>query len=357
MSGLSSLSSTLTSAVNDTQAKINTTQTQLASNKKTLDPAQQGVVTRLSAQVAGYSAAKSNITQAQSVISVAQSGLSAISDMLTQMQSMATKASTAGVTASDAASYQATFKSLADQIQNLAKSSSVNGASALGTTNLTIQTGLDEKAATSQTTVVAVNVSNLGSNPANGTGPNISAPLATTDLIAAGSTVIHGNGTTEVTTVARMATADDKALITNSSSITAVAAGTVIASGATVIHKNGTTDTTTTLAAAGDSIVAGGLSLTTAAGAQAALQALALDLATVSAGQSTLSASAVGLTAQGSMADNLGTNLQNTIDSIQKPDQAALQIQLSQLNNQSTVDFYLISQMNTASQGVLSLFR
>ena len=111
------------------------------------------------------------------------------------------------------------------------------------------------------------------------------------------------------------------------------------------------------MAEAGDSVVAGGLSLTTAAGAQSALKALALDLAAVSAGQSTLSASAVGLTAQGSMADNLGTNLQNTIDSIQKPDQAALQIQLSQLNNQSTVDFYLISQMNTAAQGVLSLFR
>lgn len=267
MSALTSLSSTLTSSVNDTQAKINTTQTQLANDKKILDPAQQGVVTRLNAQVEGYTAVKSNITQTQSVVSVAQTGLSAISDMLTQMQSMATKASSAGVSPADAASYQATFLSLATQVTNLALNASVNGTNLLAgvgaTAGVGVQTGLDGTAA-SQTTVPGVNIAAL--------------------------TALAGN-------------------------------------------------------------------ISTVAGAQTAITALTADLSTVSTGQSSLTASSVGLKAQATMADGLGINLQNTIDSIQKPDQAALQIKLTQLNNQSTVNFYLISQMNTASQAVLSLFR
>jgi len=268
MSGLTSLSSTLTSAVNQTQANINTTQTQLASDKKILDPAQQGVVTRLTAQVEGYNAVKSNITQTQSVVSVAQTGLSAISDMLTQMQSMASKASTAGVTAADRASYQATFASLATQVKNLATSASVNGANLLtAVAGVDVQTGLDGTAA-SQTNVPGIDISATG--------------LPSLDVA---------------------------------------------------------------------------VDISTVAGAQAAIDLIKTDLATVSAGQSSLTASAVGLSTQSTMADGLKINLQNTIDSIQKPDQAALQIKLTQLNNQSTVNFYLISQMNTASQAVLSLFR
>jgi hypothetical protein len=49
--------------------------------------------------------------------------------------------------------------------------------------------------------------------------------------------------------------------------------------------------------------------------------------------------------------------LQSTINSLQAVDQTALQAQLQQLNNQQSVDYYLVSQMNTAAQAVLNIFR
>jgi hypothetical protein len=65
----------------------------------------------------------------------------------------------------------------------------------------------------------------------------------------------------------------------------------------------------------------------------------------------------VSLAADQSAVTSLGTNLQSTINSLQAVDQTALQAQLQQLNNQQSVDYYLVSQMNTAAQAVLSIFR
>jgi len=65
----------------------------------------------------------------------------------------------------------------------------------------------------------------------------------------------------------------------------------------------------------------------------------------------------VALAADQSSVTSLGTNLQNTINSLQAVDQTALQAQLQQFNNQQSVDYYLVSQMNTAAQAVLSIFR
>jgi hypothetical protein len=49
--------------------------------------------------------------------------------------------------------------------------------------------------------------------------------------------------------------------------------------------------------------------------------------------------------------------LQKTIDSIQNVDQTAMQAQLQQLNNQQSIDYYLISQMNQAAAAALTIFR
>lgn len=264
MSAIASLASTLTAGVNDIQNRINSTQTQLSSNKKTLDPAQQGVVTRLGGQVSAYNAVGSNIGQAKNIINVAQTGLNSISSMLVQMKDIATKSASAGLTADDLTAYQATFDSLSAQITALSGTASLNGSNLLNNaTGITVQTGLD---------------GTVGSQ-----------------------TVIAGIDATALTGLA------------------------------------------------GD--------LSTVGGAQAAIDALEADIGTISGAQSTLTASGVALTAQDEMTKSLASNLQSTIDYIQKPDQAALQIQLTDLNTQHSIDLYLIGQMNTASQAVLSLFR
>jgi hypothetical protein len=49
--------------------------------------------------------------------------------------------------------------------------------------------------------------------------------------------------------------------------------------------------------------------------------------------------------------------LQASIDTIEKPDQAKLQMDLSALNNQQSIDYYLISQLNTAASAAMTIFR
>jgi flagellin-like hook-associated protein FlgL len=265
MSQITALGSVLTQAVNSVQKDINSTASMLASGKKVLDPAQQGVVTRLGAQVAAYTIAGNNITSAQNVISVAQTGLTSIAAILTSMNNLAVQASSSGLTASDVASLQTTFTSLAGQVASLGVNSSVNGSNLLaGTAGLSVTTGIDGSAS-AQTPVTGVDVPALAST---------------------------------------------------------VAALTL-----------------------------------SGAGAPAAVIALTTALGTVSTGQASLGASATGLGAQGGSIAALGANLQNTIDSIQNVDATKLQSQLQVFNNQQSIDYYLVSQMNTAASAVLTIFR
>ncbi|MBT8575278.1 hypothetical protein G6701_07245 [Polynucleobacter paneuropaeus] len=91
--------------------------------------------------------------------------------------------------------------------------------------------------------------------------------------------------------------------------------------------------------------------------AAAAVSSITTLLGTVSTGQATLSASATGLTAQASANTALKTGLTNTVNSIQNIDATAMQAKLQQLNNQQSIDYYLVSQMNTEAAAILSIFR
>jgi flagellin len=95
----------------------------------------------------------------------------------------------------------------------------------------------------------------------------------------------------------------------------------------------------------------------TQTGAQSAIDSLTSALSSVSTYQSTLSATKTGLDSSAAAALSLSTNLQATVDSIQNVDQTALQAKLQQLNNQQAIDYYLISQMNTAAAQSLTIFR
>ena len=91
--------------------------------------------------------------------------------------------------------------------------------------------------------------------------------------------------------------------------------------------------------------------------AAAAVASLKTQLDTISTGQSTLSAASTGLTAQASANTALKTGLTNTVNSIQNIDATAMQAKLQQLNNQQSIDYYLVSQMNTEAAAILSIFR
>jgi flagellin-like hook-associated protein FlgL len=100
-----------------------------------------------------------------------------------------------------------------------------------------------------------------------------------------------------------------------------------------------------------------GLSITSVQGAYTAITTLTSQLSLISAGQSTFSAATVGIKAYQSEANALSTGLQATIDSIYNIDPTALQARLQQLNNQQSIDYYLVTQMNQQAAAVLTIFR
>ena len=102
-------------------------QQELTTNKNVLDPAQQGVVTRLGSQVAGFAAAHSNVSKYQNVLAVTQTGLSSISNILTQLQTIANSANDPTTAPATAAANQKTFVALMKQIDALSQSSQIDG--------------------------------------------------------------------------------------------------------------------------------------------------------------------------------------------------------------------------------------
>ena len=88
-----------------------------------------------------------------------------------------------------------------------------------------------------------------------------------------------------------------------------------------------------------------------------ATQILTAALTTVTTAQSTISAGAVGLEAQLKNVIALKNGLTNTVNAISNVDATAMQAKLQKLNNQQSIDYYLVSQMNTEASAILTIFR
>jgi len=284
--GSSNASSGILSSLSSNQSLTNNIQLQLSTNKKILDPAQQGVVTRLSSQVTSYAASHNNIAKAQNVLNVASTGLKSIAKLLTQMQDLANKAADATMTPADAAKLQQTFHHLLDQITSTANASKVDGKGLLnaGATDMSIQTGLTSGDTTSIAGVDSTAVS------------LIDAPASIETYVAGGPNT--------------------------------TAAG-----------------------------VSGVLDISTGNNAKAAVDALQKALDTVSTSQSSIAADQLALQTVDEQDMSISQNLQNTIDTIQKPDAAQLQMDLQAANNQQSMNYYLINQINQQAQSVLTIFR
>jgi flagellin-like hook-associated protein FlgL len=77
----------------------------------------------------------------------------------------------------------------------------------------------------------------------------------------------------------------------------------------------------------------------------------------ISTAQANLSAFTVGVGAQTANATGLESGLNGAVASMTSIDSTALQTKLQSLNNQQSIDYYLVSQLNTASAAILSIFR
>jgi len=383
---LSGLAQTLSNSVAQVQAAIVDTQNQLASGTKTLDPAQNGVVTRLSAQSSAWGVAQNNIATAQNVITVAQAALTSIATIMTQMKALATQSSSAGLTTSDKTSLNTTFANLAYQIQGLGTNASVNGNNLLsGATGITVTTGIsgNGSTATSTTGVNGVDIPSLattlaalsiasGSDSTHGTVSNptltvtsgstsvcevdkvVFSAMAAGDSVTVGGLTFTANATLTSQQAAQAFYNLSAGATSGSSTSLGAYSGTFAsftngtsASAGTISFTYTTTNVTATMSVGSSKV----------SYADYATQVLTTQLTTISTGQSSLSASATGLKAQNSNAQALQTGLSNTVAQIQNIDATAMQAKLQQLNNQQSIDYYLVSQMNTEAAAILSIFR
>ena len=384
---LSGLAQTLSNSVASVQTQIVDVQNQLASGTKKLDPAQNGVVTRLSAQSSAWGIAQNNIATAQNVITVAQAALTSIATIMTQMKALATQASSAGLTTSDKTSLNTTFNNLAYQVAALGTNASVNGNNLLsGSTGIRVTTGISGNAnsATATTGVAGVDIPSLATTLAALSIANGASDHGT--VTDATLTVTNGTSvaTETVKAVLSSMSAGDSITIggltfTANQALTATEAAEAfggLAAGATTgsytsygaysgtLNSYSTSDATSptlTFSYSAVGVLTEHLSGTDSASmvtnADYATQILTTQLTTVSTGQSTLSASATGLSAENSNAQALQTGLSNTVAQIQNIDATAMQAKLQQLNNQQSIDYYLVSQMNTEAAAILSIFR
>jgi flagellin-like hook-associated protein FlgL len=385
---LSGLAQTLSNSVASVQNQIVDVQNQLASGTKTLDPAQGGVVTRLSAQSSAWGIAQNNIATAQNVISVAQTALTSIATIMTQMKALATQSSSAGLTTSDKTSLNTTFQNLAYQVAGLGTNASVNGNNLLsGTTGITVTTGIsgNTNTATSTTGVAGVDIPSLATtlaalSIANGTSSKGSVTSATITIITTGSStatevdqaVLSSMSAGDSITIGGLTFTANQALTGTQAAqaFAGLSAGATTGSSTSLGAYSGTLGNWSSTALA--SVTAATLSFTYStsvavskiastpsqvSNADYATQILTSQLTTISTGQSSLSASATGLKAQNSNASALQTGLSNTVAQIQNIDATAMQARLQQLNNQQSIDYYLVSQMNTEAAAILSIFR
>jgi flagellin-like hook-associated protein FlgL len=485
---LSGLATTLSNSVAKVQAEIVEVQEQLAAGTKKLNPAENGIVTRLSAQANGYSTVQKNIDSGSAVIDVAQTALTSISSIMTQLKSLATQAMSAGLQTTDISSLNTTFTQLAAQVYSLAINASVNNNNLLNGDGIIITTGIDGTSS-SQTSVAGIEMSTdiyaavaalqlsssitgttkadtpttiyAGTSETTVTGVAGGVDTARVDTVtfadmAIGDTIVLGgykltakeemtanavrlafiaqedstaddtsndeydwdnNGTTALSTlytiggttgVATFTAVDDGAgstivksgttagqdvvtfadvnendtitvgglTFTATGSATAsqiasafasIAVGTSYANITSSIYGTwGGTATSTTGVAIGDTVTFSTASTnlatptgnsTSTTNAMNAVQVLTAQLVSVSTGQSTLSAASTGLVAQKSAAVSLQAGLESTVGSIQNIDATAMQARLQQLNNQQSIDYYLVSQMNTEAAAILSIFR
>jgi flagellin-like hook-associated protein FlgL len=383
-STINSLAANLSNSVNTVQADIVSVQNQLMSGNKKLSPAENGVVTRLTAQADGWSVAANNITAAQNVINVAQTGLASIATIMTQMKSLSSQASSAGLSTSDQNSLNTTFQNLASQVRAIGLSSSVNGNNLLnGTPGFTVTSGITGNAssASSTTGIAGVDIPSLAStltalSVANGASTNGTVTSPTVSVVTTGAA-----GVTEVKQAifSAMAPGDNVTIggltFTSNRTLTATQAAQAFAS----LSAGATTGPSTTYGAYSGTLVGfsssavtsptmswtysttGTVSLT-ATGSQVsnadyATQIITAQLTTVTTAQSTISAGSVGLEAQLKNVTALKNGLTNTVNAIQNVDATAMQAKLQQLNNQQSIDYYLVSQMNTEASAILSIFR
>ena len=374
---ITTLASSLQSAVNDVQARLEATHTQIADGKQPLSKQQASVVARLSNQATSQDAVQGNITNANNIIDITQTGLSSISSILAQMQSLATQVSNGLFNSVDQTHLFTQFASLNRQIGQIAANTSLNGNNLLnGSQTLSVVSGTD--GVNNQTTLIqGIDISRL-QTALN----NLSFAVSTQNLspitTRVGTPSVYAQQTVNLSDLDAGNSATIGGLtLTAKTNLTAAELATIfanrIANGRDVDSSLGTFSGTFiggfTGASAGKTLTLTGTSfgpmatitasemVSGAANAPSAIALINQFISQISSTQASLSAASTNLNSALDKSTKLVTSSQKTVDDIQNIDLTALQASLQALSTQQSLDFQVISQMNNAASSLLAIFR
>lgn len=99
------------------------------------------------------------------------------------------------------------------------------------------------------------------------------------------------------------------------------------------------------------------LSITSSDAATSAIYVLSTQLTNISAGQSSLSAHYMAMSINSTAASSISASLEGYIAALENIDPTALQMKLQELNQQQSINYYLVSQMNLHSERMLAVFK
>lgn len=377
---IASLASHLQSAVSDVQARLNTTHNQLASGKKDLSDQDTSIVARLSAQASSQTSVQGNIKNANNIIDVAQSGLSSIASIATKMQDIATQAGNILNSSADQTMLNSTFSNLNTQIANIAATSNINGNNLLsGNQTVSVMTesdGINNKATLIRGTDIAslqtdlnnlsfpeTNISTNSTSTVTGTQSEYAQQTVSLFALNTGDSISIGGLTL---TAASYLTAAEVAAIfaakTDALSPTDPSTSLGTFSGSLSNFNGSNSSGSNLLTLTGASY--GSMSTVSVTGtiSGAAIATYANDvikefLSQVTSAQSSLSAATDILDLAYTSSTEVAVSSQKSVDTIEGIDLTALQANLQALSVQQSLDFQVISQMNTAASSLLSIFR
>ena len=206
---------------------------------------------------------------------------------------------------------------------------------------------------------VAQNIINVGQT-ALGSVSDILIQMKALATQSQSAGLVDGTDRVSLNTSFQQLSTQVSALITNAS-LNGSANNLVSGSSAltVTVNQDGTSPMTLTAQGITSSITTASLATGIDTSTHAGTMITNLDtlIQAISTAQANLSAYTVGVSAQLANATGLESGLNGAVASMTAIDSTALQTKLQSLNNQQSIDYYLVSQLNTASAAILSIFR
>ncbi|MES2683246.1 MAG: flagellin [Pseudomonadota bacterium] len=361
----------LASSQNDLNTSLQRLSSGLRINSAKDDAAGLAIATRFTSQIKGLDVASRNANDGISLAQTAEGALGEVTNNLQRIRELAVQSRNATNSASDRAALDTEAQQLKSEIDRVASNTSFNGVKLLdgSFTNQAFQVGANAGETISVASITDASSANLGTyTSAQVTGAAASAFTAVT----AGDLTINGTsvGAIGVDTSATERAASVRTAVNSVSDTTGVYAVNdtattvtlVSTSAITVAHAGGSSTAATTGLTAATTATASNtgfsaLSLTTTAGADTALRSIDAALSSVNTARANLGAIQNRFSSVVASLATQSENLSASRSRIQDADFAKETAALTRGQILQQAGTAILSQANSAPQGVLALLR